>query len=374
MGAATATPAATAKAAPAPARKFRAGVQEHHEVFETKTFVPSASSQPFNVDIPAYGFLRGVYILCDVTGGVGSGTAAVYKGDAPFSWIESIQFLDVNSAPIIFQMSGHDLYLYNRYGGFANSGDPKASRNYTQGGTGGNSKFILRIPVELRSRDGVGALPNKNNSANFKIMGSIAPKGSVYSTDPAPTVPTALTLRFILDAWWEPAANDLKGRPQAQEPPAAQTTQFMSKQVLPTVAGANTYKLSRVGYLIRNLIFVQRDASGVRSDTIFPDNSTLIYEGQNMTLLPKDLWQHIMQQRYGYDAAVDAINGLDTGVYVLPFNTDFGNAPGNELSTGYLPTTPATRLELQGTASAVGTLTVLTNDVAARDELEIAAG
>lgn len=371
-----AVPSQTKTAAPVVARKFRAGVQKHIEQFASQTFVPSAASQPFSFDVPAYGWLRGIYLAVDVTGGVGSGTAAVYRGDAPFSWIQSVQLLDVNSAPIIFQITGYDLYLYDKYGGFATSGDAKASPSYTQGGVGGNSSFVLRIPLEIRSRDGVGSLPNKNNAASYRVIGSIAPTTDVYSTAPAPTLPTGLQLRAFMDCWWEPAATDLKGRPQAQEPPAANTTQFLSKQVFGTLSGANTYKLSRVGYLIRTLIFVQRDnaSPAVRSSAVFPQALTLIYEGQNMTLLDRALLQHMMQQQYGYTAAVDTAGGLDTGVFAFTFADDFTGTPGNELSAAYLPTTTASRLELQGSSSAAGSLTVLTNDVSARDELEIAAG
>lgn len=362
--------------APVPTRKFRAGVQQHVEQIQTLTFVPSTSSQAFSFDIPAYGFLRGIYLAFDVTGGVGSGTPAAYRGDAPFSWLQTIQFLDVNSAPIIFQLSGYDLYLYNKYGGFFTKGDPKTSPSYSQGGTGGNSSFVLRIPVEIRARDAVGALANRNNAAAYKVMGSIAPLTDVFSTNPAPTLPTALTLKAYLDAWWEPAATDLKGRPQAQEPPASQTTQFMSKQVFPTLSGTNTYKFSRVGYLVRTLILVQRDASSpaVRDSAVFPASVTVIYEGQNLTILDRTLWQHLMAAKYGYTGAVGAADGIDAGVFVLTFADDFGHAPGQELSCGYLPTTTASRLELQGAASGAGSLSVLTNDVSARDELEIAAG
>jgi hypothetical protein len=376
VAAAVAVPAQGKAPAPVAARKFRAGVQKHVEQFASQTFTPSSASQPFSFDVPAYGFLRGIYLMVDVTGGVGSGTPAAYRGDAPFSWLQTVQVLDVNSAPIVFQVTGYDLYLYAKYGGYSAAGDAKASPSYTQGGTGGNASFILRIPLEIRSRDGVGALPNKNNAAAYRVTGSIAPTTDVFSTAPAPTAPTTLLLRAMMDAWWEPAATDLKGRPQAQEPPASNTTQFLSKQVFGTLSGTNTYKLSRVGYLVRTLIFVQRDNSSpaVRSSAVFPESLTIIYEGQNLTLLNRALLQHQMQQEFGYVNAVDTAGGLDTGVFVFSFANDFGHAVGNELSTAYLPTTTATRLELQGSSSAAGTLTVLTNDISARDELEIAAG
>jgi hypothetical protein len=361
------------QAAPAVApRKFRSGVQAHIEQIGSQTFTPGTSSQPFAFDVPAYGFLRGLYLMVDVIGGSG---AAVYRGDAPASWIQTYQLLDVNSAPIHFQLSGFEGEMVAKYCGYFANGDYRTSPSYTQGGTGGNSSFILPIRCELRSRDCTGSLPNKNNAASYRLVGSIAPLADVFSTAPA-TAPTQLQLRVFMDAWWEPSSTDLKGRPQAQEPPAANTTQFISKQISGVMSGVNTMKLSRVGYLIRNLIFICRDnaSPSVRSNTVFPQSSTLIYEGQNLTLIDRDLWRHKMAADYGFTAAPDGPNGLDTGVFVLPFTQDFGLTPGAEMSAGYLPTTTASRLELQGSFTAPGSLSVLTNDVSARDELEISPG
>lgn len=360
---------------PARPRVFRSGVQNHHEPLTIISGVPGTSPIPFQYDVPAYGFLRGVYLLVNVTGGVGSGTAAVYRQDSPWTWIQTIQFNDVNSTPIIFQITGPDLKTINKFGGYDYSADPQAAFDYTQGGTGGNSVFKLRIPLELRSRDCLGALPNKNNATAYKILGSIAPLSEVFSTNPAPTTPTNITLRVVMDAWWEPERTDLKGRPQADVPPGNNTTQYWAKQTFTNAAGSITNQIKRVGYLYRSQIFIQRDQSNpaVRSNTIFPDPLTYIYEGQNLTILPRDLLTWIMQKNYGYNAGYDTANGLDTGVYVINFNQDFGLQPGDELANGYLPTTSASRVELQGSISAAGFMTVLTNDVAARDELEIAA-
>jgi hypothetical protein len=55
----------------------------------------------------------------------------------------------------------------------------------------------------------------------------------------------------------------------------------------------------------------------------------------------------------------------DNGVYVEPFDLDFSTGAGAETRMGYLPTSSATRLEVQGTlGTGAGTLSVLTNDVA----------
>lgn len=356
-----------------PTRKFRAAVQTHRESIFTKNYTPGVSGTPDQFDIPAYGFLQAIELTITVSGGVGSGTAAVYKEDAPFSWIQSIQFLDVNSAPIMFQLTGHDLYLLNKYGGYRFSADPKNGYGYTQGGIGGNSVFTLYIPIQIRSRDALGSLPNKNNATAYKVIFTIAPTTDVFSTAPAPTLPAALNLRAVMVAWWEPEATDLKGRQQAQVPPGNNTTQYVSKQQITHNSGAVTHKMTRVGYLIRNVIFVQRNATPARVDATWPNPATIIFEGQNLTIYPMDLWKNDMVRDYGFTGAAEAAGGGDNGVFVLAFNNDFGMQPGDELANGYLPSTSATRLEVQGSAATAGTLTVLTNDVSARDQLEISA-
>lgn len=376
MAAGTATaapPAQGGKQKAMPTRKFRAGVQQHQETVVSLTATPAAgSTTPFTVEIPAYGFLRGLWLKVTVTGGVGSGTAAVYKEDAPFSWIQSIQFLDVNSAPIIFQITGYDLYLIYKYGGYFFQADPKSAEEYTQGGTGGNSVFTLYLPLEIRARDGLGSLPNTSSNTAYKVLVTIAATTDVFSTAPAPTLPTSLSLVIIQDAWWEPQPTDLMGRPQAQDPPSKDSTQYWSKSVFSYAAsGAITSQLKRLGYLYRNMIITQKTTAPARTTTNFPNPLTIIYEGQQMTIQDRVVWRHMLARLFGYTAAVDAAGGLDTGVFVVPFNRDFSLMPGAELGNGYLPTTSGTRLELQGSIGAAGSQEVLVNDVSAADELDI---
>lgn len=369
-GTATAAPAKGQKAGPA--RKFRAGVQEHLESVVTQTIVPAATATTFTQEVPSYGFLRGLWIKATVTGGVGSGTAAVYKEDAPFSWINTIQFLDVNSAPIIFQISGYDLYLIYKYGGYFHQADPKSAEEYTQGGIGGNSVFTVYLPLEIRNRDALGALPNTSANTAYKVIVSAGVTTDVFSTAPAPTVPTALQIQIWQSAWWEPQPTDLAGRPQAQDPPSKDTTQYWAKTVFSHAAsGAITDQVKRLGYLYRNNILTCKTTTPARTTTNFPNPLTVIYEGQQMTIFDRVIWRHIMARWFGYTAAAEAAGGLDTGVFVLPFDRDFGLIPGGEIGNGYLPTTSGTRYEFQGSLGAAGSLEVLVNDVSAADELDI---
>jgi hypothetical protein len=364
--------AASTSAAAAMVRRFRAGVQSHQESVQVVTATPGAAGTPVNIDIPSYGFLRGLWLRLTVTGGVGSGTAAVYKEDAPWSWIQSFQLNDANSSPIIFQITGFDMKLIYKWGGYFASADPAQAEEYTQGGIGGNSVFTLYIPLELRARDGVGSMANQSANTAYKILMTIAPTTDVFSTAPAPTLPTLVRVQIWQDAWWNPQPTDLLGRRQAQTPPAPETVAYWAKANWSHAAsGSITDRLTRLGQLYRNFVFTCRTTTPARSSTIFPDPFIFIYEGQQLTIQDRLLWRHMMGRHYGYTAAAETAGGIETGVYVMPFNRDFGLAPGAELGNGYLASTPASRVEFQGTLTAAGSIDCLVNDVAVSDQLAI---
>jgi hypothetical protein len=72
-----------------------------------------------------------------------------------------------------------------------------------------------------------------------------------------------------------------------------------------------------------------------------------------------------MSRTFDYFATtLDAINGLDAGVYVLPFDVDFSNTPGDDLRLAYLPTSQGDPYQILGTFSAASNLFDLTNYVA----------
>lgn len=352
-------------------RPFRAAAQSHDEVSFDQTFTLNASSQDVSPHgIPPAGYLRYVSILVEGTTS-GNSASVAFQGDGPFSVIDTITFEDVNSAPIFGPLSGYHAYLTNKWGGYNFADDSRDSPTFTRvtgaGATGGSFSFVIHVPLELSSRDAIGALPNKSANALYKLRIRLAPLSAVYST--APTVAPSVRIRVLPVSWWDPPETDLRGNPYAQEPPAVNTTQYWTSTPFTLNSGAFRQGLERLGNPLRNLIFVLRDSSGVRTSADWPDPFSIQYESvQLMAGLPTKLWQHRMYQTFGYggDAdAADAANGLDTGVFVLPFNQDFGLKPGQDTRRGYLETGVATRFDLYGTIGGSGShsLTVLTNDV-----------
>jgi hypothetical protein len=344
---------------------------QHEEINYDETQTLTAGTQDLRVlEVPPSGFLRGVYVMVDGISEDNLATVVATNNNAPFSVIDSIAFEDTNSKPIVGPFNGYDLYLVNKYGGYFNSSDPKASSIFTSvvGAAGTITfNFVLRIPVELVARDALGALPNKSGTNKFKVRVRLAPIANVYST--APTNAPSVRVRMIQDGWYEPNQTDLKGRPLAQNPPAVQTTQFWTKGTYNQATGDQRIQIQQgLGYLLRNLVFINYPAASLTrdatSDADFPDPATIQFEANDMVTRPLALWQHLIAQQYDYTAANEAAKGRDFSVYPFPFMLDFGLMPGAETRRGYLPTSDASRLEFRGSFGAATNFTVLANYVA----------
>lgn len=305
-------------------------------------------------DIPAYGYLRSLLVFIEATGGTGA--AAVYKEDAPWSAIQEITIHDVNGAPIVGPIGGYDLYLINRYGGYSGWADPTVSPVYVTPATSGNFSFMLRVPIEISSRDGLGALPNMNSSATYKVRTVQAAQTDIYSTNPT-TLPS-MRYRVWAECWAAPGGQAPNGQPQAVQPPAVGTTQMWSKYISNINAGQNTVQFRRVGSPIREMILVFRTATPARSTTNFPDPIQLYLDSKLLVNEGRGVRQHYMRER------LTGALAPETGVLVYDYIHDFDGLYGGEMRDNWLPTIQSTRLELQGSFGAAGTLTILTNDIA----------
>lgn len=378
------SPAAT-MAHPAPSKAnqpaplvvpFTRSAREHEEVFvDISQQIGTSSVQMPQQDVAAYGYLRGIDLLVEASGGVGGGATVAKAEDAPWSAIQEVILKDVNGAPMVGPLGGYDLYLINKWGGYdATSPDPKQRSSFSDVATGagasGNFSFALRIPVEINRRDALGGLANMNAASTYKIAVTLAAANQIYSTSPATTLPT-VRLRATLEAWTQPTGTDLRGNAQAQTPPAHGTTSYWSKTTINLASGSQQPRLPRVGNYLRNLIFVYRDNGGSRANgqAAWPDPASVYWDTRLLTQRLRTKWHDTMVRRTDMTAAVEQPRGRDNGVFVYDFAHDFDGGLGSELRDGWLPTTQSTRLELQGTFSAAGVLTVITNDVAPQGEI-----
>lgn len=365
--------------APPPPRPFRVGVQSHEENNYDQSLTQSASTQDYPVfELPPQGFLRGVYLQFEgfSTNSAATAAYAANQLDCPFNILDTVQLEDTNGKPMVGPMGGYDLYLINKYGGYAFGADPKQLGEYAAdvGANDINIKFVLRIPVELVSRDTLGSLPNKSGTNKFRIKVRLAAIATVFAT--GPTEAMACRLRMTPENWWEPNAQDIKGRPLQQSPPASQTTQYWTKGRYVLGSGDNRVQVQQgLGYLMRNLIFVSRSSTNLRSATTdgeFPDPFSVQFEANIIYDRTRLLWQDRIFRLWNYNVPVatsDVVaatggGGRDYSVYPWPLTDDFGLLPGAETRRGYLATSDGSRLEVRGTWGAAHNLDVLANYVA----------
>lgn len=334
-----------------------------------------------DIQVPAYGFLRAILLVVSTTAGAGTGVTAT--ADNPFNALQNIVLQEPNGSQICNFPSGYDLYLANKFGGYEFQNDPRTSENFTVGiGTGANFKFLLRIPVEVSIRDALGALPNQNSGALFRVKMNLSPTATLFGG----TVSTPPTVRIQAFAEeWDQPEDYTDGVPNAKNPPALNTTQFWTRQDFPVNAGNLNIRLTRMGNYIRNLIFVLRDSAGARaaSDANFPPLATLYYDTRPLDTISREMWLEQIMSRYGYGGKLGNTNsaagtvtvadsgmGRENSVWPYDFCHEFDRSVGAENRDLWLPTLSSTRFEVGGTWTGTNqTLSVLTNDVTITDNV-----
>lgn len=332
---------------------------------ETKTLTTGTQRLP-TYELDTDGFTAGLYVLVECTTATNVASAA-FAEDGPFNVIDSVTFADTSNNPIMGPMSGFDLYIATKHGGYSFSDDAKQSPVYSAttgtGATGGSFTFVLQVPIEIVHRDALGALLNKSASAVFKLDLTLAAEATVYTTEP--TNAGSVRVRIQQFGWMDPNATDLKGNPVAQQPPALNTVQYWDKQTYTLNAGSIAQRLQTFDGMVRNIIFVLETSAGARTDDDFPDPFLMQYETSQPIQRVRKIWQHMIGQHFGYTATVDTAGGRDKGVYPETYCRDFGLKPGAESRFGYLPVSAATAMRVQGTIGGSGshTLTALINYV-----------
>lgn len=340
----------------------------------TKT--QTGSTQSFgSFDIPSNGFVRNIVLLVTTSSAGTGGTPSVtLSEDAPFNVLQNIQFKEPGGQTIGQWDSGYDLYLSNKWGGYQNviGADPRSkATSYSQFATTyASTQFLLRIPVELNGRHGLGSLANQNAASTLRLECSLAPNTTV-ATGTFPTTLPTFRLQVFLELWGQPAGS-AEGMSNQTSPPVAGTTQFWTSQYYSVNAGQQSIKFNRVGNFVREFIFKFTRTGGTRANgqSDWPTSTEIYYDTYIPITLNKTQWGDLMTEWSGYGASLgtnsparDTAGGLDNGVFVLPFNTEFAGTIGYENNDLWLPTKTSSRIELRGNFANAGTLQVMTNDV-----------
>jgi hypothetical protein len=329
-------------------------------------------------DIPAYGYVRRIVILVTAAGGTGGSPAATFPEDSPWTTLKNIALTEPNGAVLSQFNTGYELHLANKYGGYRHpaGADFRASPSFTMpGATFASYQYMTSIPVEMNLRDALGSLPNQNAGATFKLRLSLSAVAGIAAGTLPTTLPT-VRVRAYAECWDQPEQSTAGATNQTM-PPALNTTQFWTSQTYSVLSGQNTIRLTRVGNYLRNLIFILRTTSSTRAngEGHWADPTTIYLDTRPLDIIENNNWEHQMYERSGFGAQyatasaqvnplADLAGALDNGVRVYDFMHEFDGLYGRELRDLWLPTLGSTRLEIQGSFGAAGSLTVLTNDVA----------
>jgi hypothetical protein len=340
------TPAAPAAAkggaqAPAQLAPFRSGTQRTlSSDGYTNSTVPGTSA----IDLPDYqpspnNYIRGIWIQATCLTAANA-AAVAFSESMPLGVYSSISFQDSNEKPLVGPFDSYTLGLISKFGGYQRQGDPRASSQYTvttgTGSAGGSFSLVHYVPIEAINRDGMGSLQNQSSASTFTLKLTLAASSAIYST--APTTLAAVTTKIYEDGWWK---SNKAGA--SSVPPNAGTTQYWTRGSYNALSGSEQFQVSQgLGYPIRTYLLVNTDTSaGTRAagDADFPDPLQVVFKGTSYWNVSKNLWKDQMSRWYGLTSTTpDTANGLENGVFVLPFHISFSLTPGDELPHGYLGT------------------------------------
>lgn len=355
-------------------RPFTTGTRGIESENYSETATLSTGTQAMRVyNFETDGFLSGAFIRITGTTAANAATVA-FQPDAPFCIIQSLIFSDIGGKQIIGPITGWDLYVLNKFGGFAYSGDAKSSSVYSAttgaGATGGSFRFAMRLPVQFRKRDASGSLSNRNASATFRVQITLNTITATYST--APTTPPSVNVRVSQFGWMSSDQRDFKGNGASPTPNGIGTLAYVDKESITLSAGAVNQRLATFGGLLRLMIFELRNSAGLRSvgETDWFGQFQLEIDKTKPYDRTAVTWDHMLSEDFGLTAAAEAIGVGNTrldGVRPLYWNDDYGLQPGAESSFRYQPVTPATSMIVRGTIGGTGehTLNVLKQYIAA---------
>lgn len=347
------------------ARPFVTGTRTLESEVYTATVTQNTSTQaltPYEFQVD--GYLSGALIRVTATTATNAATVA-FQADGPFSVLQSVIVEDIGGKQILGPLSGWQLYVLNRFGGFVYSPDAKANGIYTltagAGATGGSYRFTLRVPIQVRRRDAMGSLPNRNASATFKLKLTLNQSSAVYSTPP--TNAASINVQIQQHGWATSDNRDYKGNGVSPTPNGVGSLMYTDVETIQLSAGAFNQRMSTFGGLLRVLIFELRDANGSRAqgESDFPQlfdmeiDKVKVYSRSPLT------WEYLMSEDYGLTSDADsttAKNAKPDGVYVLHWLDDFGLQPGSENGFRYQPITPSTAVQLIGTIGGSGAHTL----------------
>lgn len=325
------------------------------------------------IDVKAYDYMRSVLVTFTTTANGGAlGTA---QADGPFNAFTNMAVKQPNGQTMFQTSSGMHAAFIQKYGFNREYNDPRADPNFLV--TGSQATFALRIPFELDLRDALGALPNKDAAAPFTLELSLNTLTNVFGSGQG-TSPT-----FTVEAWleaYDQPPTQLNGQPVQTTPPNMNTLQRWTEQNITMSSGQFDARVRKLGNYLRCLIPVMKNSAGARIVTNgWADPMQIVLDEDVKDNISQADFSRRLWEIYGYggiqsgtaatlgtasSAAVliDSPNGLDTGVWPLPYFTDTRDHTENV--NFYLPTIESEDYLLRGSwGSAVSKMAMLVCEV-----------
>ena len=159
---------------------FRCGTQNTTNLdgySQTVSLSSTAAPTLGNYNPSVNSYLRGLWITASAPIASGNSATVTFLPDAPFSLFAQVSFLDTQQRPIV-QVTGLQLAMIRKYGGYFLQGDARADNSYVattgSGATGGSFNFTLWVPLEINNRTGVGSALNKNSAQTYTLQMTLA--------------------------------------------------------------------------------------------------------------------------------------------------------------------------------------------------------
>lgn len=320
------------------------------------SYTPGTSQQTFGpADLVPTGFIRHieVHVYTITAGTLGSGAVGA---DFPFNLIADAQFIDAGGQKMD-DLPGWALLVDNILGGYRGISDPRADYDYSANPISPNMR--LRLERELFP-NGIGSLPNLSGTQKYRIRIVFDTEANVYTT--LPTTPPTLGVIINQHEWFLPNAINGGGQPQQRQPQLLGLAQYRTSWY-PAVSVSSAQvnqQIKATGNLIKYILLVGRNSSGVRTDAVFPDPFTLRVDNSypynsvplNTVIANSQTYLQQATQR-------------DTGVVALLFDYGLGRVAGNYGFASWEETSTATYINIQGTqpSPTVGSIDVLVCEI-----------
>lgn len=251
--------------------------------FTSDTWTPGSSVanmfQGALAELKTYGFVDRLWLKLAAT--VAGSTGGTFGADSPANFLDVFRVQDPNGHAII-DADSFGLYLLNKYCGRNRNGDPLNYPNVTPTSLGTtvptSPQFELLVPFCINEEIGLGALSDMDASGPYKIIAqgavsTAAGAHGLFSTAPSTTTPT-LQVQVGGEFFSLPGENSrVNGQQQVQLPPlldrgVAVVNEFTKTSITNLSTGTKTYKIPRVGNILRQVILVARNSAGARIDWV----------------------------------------------------------------------------------------------------------